>query len=275
MKKKGFTLIELIGVVVLLGAVLLIIIPVVNKSLKEGKQKLYDKQIETIKTSLNAWANENKPKNNETFYLTLSQLKSEGLVDVNIKNPITNEPFANDMILKVINENNILKYEVLTDTGSCKSNYTNIPKFDLNNSVEYIEINTVYNDTIPVVKDKLDNVLNNSKSEGSVNSTKIGSYYITYSVSKDGDCNAVIKNVVVRDTQAPIIRYSSDLTINKSEINTYNFLSDVTATDNSNTTPTITVEHNLIAVPGLQSVTYKAVDSSGNVTTKTRSVIVK
>lgn len=275
MKKKGFTLIELIGVVVLLGAILLIIIPVVNKSLKDGKQKLYTKQIESIKISLSSWANENKPKNNETFYITLSQLKKEGLVDADIKNPITKELFANDMVLRVINENNILKYEVLKEEGSCKSNYSDIPRFDLEDNIEYIEINTVYNDTIPLVKDKLGNVLNNTKSEGTVNSTKIGSYYITYSVSKDGDCNAVIKNVIVRDTQAPVIRYSSDLVINKSEINSYNFLSDVTVTDNSNIAPTTTVEHNLIAVPGLQSVTYKAVDSSGNVTTKTRSVIVK
>lgn len=275
MKKRGFTLVELIAVIVLLSAILLIIIPVVEKSLKEGKQQLFNNQIESIKTSLATWASENKPKNGETYYLTLSQLKKEGLVEHDLKNPVTDEYLANDMILKVINQNDIITYEVLTDTGSCKSDYIDIPKIDVINIVN-TEINSSYYDTMATAKDVSGNLLNNVTSSGDVDTTKLGSYYITYSVSLDGKCNSSIKNVVVVDTTSPVINFATpELTINLSEINTYDFLSDVTVTDNSNVEPTILVEKNFAAIKGSYSIKYIATDSSGNTTTKLRKVTVK
>lgn len=47
--KKGFTLIEMIGAIILLGMLSLLIIPIVNKNIKQSKEKLYIAQIEEIK----------------------------------------------------------------------------------------------------------------------------------------------------------------------------------------------------------------------------------
>lgn len=275
MKKKGFTLVELIGVIVLLGAVLLIIIPVVNKSLKEGKQKTYDSQIEGIKQALVTWSTDNKPNKNETFYLTLSQLKQAGLVENNLKNPTNDEYLANDMVLKVINQNGVLNYEVLDETGTCKNDYNLTPKIYNPNNIEYVEINTTYNDVIATAKDKDGNLLNNITTTGVVDTSKLGSYYITYNVSNNGSCNSSIKTIIVIDTKGPVISFNSDLEISSNEVNTYNFLSDVTVTDNSNLASEITVEKNFSALKGTYSIKYIATDASGNTTTKLRKVTVK
>lgn len=275
MKKRGFTLAELIGVVVLLGAILLIIIPVVSKSLKDSKQKLYNDQIEGIKQALQLWASDNKPNNNETYYLTLSQLKQKGLVEPDLKNPITGEYLPNDMVLKVINENGVIDYEIIKDSGVCKSDYVDIPKMENDNNIVYVEINSFYNDTLVTAKDKDGNLLNNVTSKSNIDITKLGSYYVTYDVLKDGKCNSTIRNVIVRDTVGPVISFKNDLEISLSQINTYDLLSDVTITDNSGIEPTVSVTNNFASIKGNYTVKYVATDASGNVTTKLRKVTVK
>jgi len=271
--KKGFTLVELIGVVVLLGAILLIIVPVVNNSLKEGKQDLLNSQIENIKLSLATYSN--KPKVGETYYLTLSQLKKAGLVEHDLKNPVTEEYFANDMLLKMVNNNGVISYEVLTDTGVCKSDYVDVPKIETKDVV-YVEINSGYTDVLATAKDKDGIALNNVTSESNVDVTKLGSYYITYNASKDGECNKSVKNIIVRDTTAPVINFkTSELTINVNEANSYNFKSDITVTDNSGITPNVEVETNFSAIKGAYSIKYIVTDASGNVTTKLRKVTLK
>lgn len=276
MKKKGYTLVELVGVVVLLAALLLIIIPAVSKTLKEGKQELLDGQIESIRQTLATWSLKNKPNKGEVIKLTLSQLQKEGLVEHAIKNPVTDEYMSNDMILTVTNNAGVITYEVLSDTGSCKFDYVDIPKIDIQGDmITYVEINSSYTDFGATATDKDGNVLNNLTSEGSVDTTKIGNYYITYNITKDGKCNSSIRTVIVRDTIAPVISFNDGLTISYDEINTYDFLVDVTVTDNSNQTPTIEVETNFSAIKGNYSIKYIATDASGNISTKLRKVTVK
>lgn len=273
--KKGFTLAELVGVIVLLAALLLIIIPTVSKILKSGKEEMLESQITSIKQSMATWTLDNRPNDGETIYLTLSQLKKEGLVEYDIKNPVTEEYLANDMQLVIKNEDGIITYEVLVDTGSCKNDYKDVPKIDIQGSiVEYVEINSVYNDVKAIAKDKNGNILSNVVSDGNVDTTKFGSYYITYSVNEAGYCNSSIKTIIVTDTTAPVINFNGDLKVKVSEIDSYDFLSDVTVTDNSGETPSVNVESSLSAVVGKTSITYVAKDSFGNISTKVRTVIV-
>lgn len=273
--KKGFTLVELVGVVVLLSALLLIIIPTVSNILKNGKEEMLENQITNIEQTLATWASNYKLNDGETIYLTLSQLKKEGLVDLGIKNPVTDEYLANDMKLEVTNNNGVVGYKVLTETGNCKNDYINIPKIDLNDaSVRYVELNSIYSNIEATAVDSVGNILNNLTSEGSVDTSKVGSYYITYSVNKDGYCNSSIKTVIVRDTTAPVISFNGDLRVSSSQITSYDFLADVNVTDNSGETPEVKVDANLSAITGKTSITYIATDSYGNVSTKVRTVVV-
>lgn len=275
--KKGFTLAELLGVIVLLGALMLIIIPLVSNSMKDSKEELYNDQIESIKLSLELWMSYNqRPDIGETITLSLSQLKEAGFVELDIKNPITEELFPNDMILKIINNNNIIEYEIL-ENGNNKNDYNLIPSIKVNGNVlEYVEINSTYNDLGVTAKDSSNNVLSNVNVSTSpnLNLTKIGTYLRTYTVSISGYSNIAYRTIIVRDTTGPVIEFDGDLTLTLSQVNDYDFKSDITVTDNSNGDVSVTVSDNITALAGSYTVEYKATDSSGNVSTKLRKVVV-
>ena len=112
--KKGFTLAELLGVLVILGAILLIAIPVVDQAIKSGKEDLYQEQIEIIKNSLQLWmSNNQKPDVGEKIVLSLSQLKEAGAVELDITNPKTNELFSDGLQVKITKVDNNYKYEII------------------------------------------------------------------------------------------------------------------------------------------------------------------
>ena len=50
--EKGFTLVELLAVILVLGLVLVIAVPSVNKYLKSSKQKAFDVQINILSKSI-------------------------------------------------------------------------------------------------------------------------------------------------------------------------------------------------------------------------------
>ena len=58
-KRKAFTLIELMGVLVIIGILTVILVPVINNTIKNNKQKLHDKQIELIKVAAQNLATDN------------------------------------------------------------------------------------------------------------------------------------------------------------------------------------------------------------------------
>ena len=60
MKKNGFTLIELIAVIILIALISTIAIIPINNIIKESKDKLYDHQIEQIILAAQNWASDNE-----------------------------------------------------------------------------------------------------------------------------------------------------------------------------------------------------------------------
>ncbi len=270
--KKAFTLAELIGVIVLLGALSLIIISLVSSSMKGSKEDLYNNQIDNIKLSLQLWMSENqRPNNGEIITLSLSQLKHSGLVDLDIKNPKTEELFPNDMLLKIKNNDNIIEYEVI-DNGNNLDDYTLIPSVSLiGDTLTYVEVNSNYTDLGVVAKDRNGNALSNVTNTTNLNINQIGTYLTTYTVTHNGYTNTIYRTIVVRDTIGPVIEFD-DLTLSLSEVATYDFKSDITVTDNSLGTVTVDTTDNINVIAGTYTVEYKATDPSGNTTTKSRLV---
>ena len=275
--KKGFTLAELLGVIVLLGALALIIVPLVSSSMKGSEEALYNDQIESIKLSLELWMSYNQSPNiGETITLSLSQLKEAGFVELDITNPITKELFPNDMVLKIINNNGIIEYEV-TENGDNKNDYNLIPSMRINgNTLEYVEINSTYDDLGVTSVDSNGNVLSNSvvSTVPTLDVSQKGTYLRSYTINSGVYTNTVYRTIVVRDTTGPVIAYPGDLTLTLSQVNSYDFKSDITVTDNSGDEVEVTVTDNINAIAGSYTVEYKATDSSGNVTTKLRKVVV-
>lgn len=94
--KKGFTLVELLGVVTILAILLLMGTATISKIVKENRTDMYNKQIDSFKESAYNWAmaNTNKlPDPGNSIRITLEDLIRENLVKDNIKNPLTDEIF--------------------------------------------------------------------------------------------------------------------------------------------------------------------------------------
>lgn len=282
MKKRGFTLIELMGTLILLATIALITIPIVDTQIKKGKQQLYDNAIESIKLSFEDWLSDQHItlKENESVSITLTQLKQSKKTDMNITNPINEEFLPSDMVLVASKTSSGLVYEVKDDTGSSKDNYFDLPTITLNgNVITYVELDasktTNYTDLGAIAKDSSDNEISVSTStEPTLDISKPGSYFVTYSATSNGKTNKIIRTIIVRDTQGPTIVFANDLSISLSEVYNYDFLNDVTVTDNSGETIQATVETNFSAQTGTYTITYKAKDSAGNITTKLRKVTV-
>lgn len=91
---KGFTLAELIGVIILIGAISLITVPVINKTINQNKENAYNKQVSELERIGTTWVSSHLQEvgYENTYYLTLDQLIQSGDVDnKQIKNPKTKE----------------------------------------------------------------------------------------------------------------------------------------------------------------------------------------
>ena len=122
MKKNGFTLIELIGVIIILGIVLLIVNPIVKNITTSNKEQLYKVQISNIRSGLQNWAIDNSgllpEREGEILTVTLGKLKAGGYVDTELKNPKTNKCFGNDMVLTIQRYQKNYIYTVDETTGT-------------------------------------------------------------------------------------------------------------------------------------------------------------
>lgn len=124
MNKKGFTLVELLAVIVILAALALITTTSITKILKDSKEDLYNTQIIALKSTVENWGSDNLDKLPETdncVYLTLKDLREDGLIDYSIKDPRTNEEFPEDLKFKITTKLNkrskkITTYEVNPDS---------------------------------------------------------------------------------------------------------------------------------------------------------------
>ena len=114
--KKGFTLVELLGVIMILGILALVTTNVISNSLNESKNDLYNIQINNIIESAKVWANANVfslPENDGEFVdITLGELKEAGFMDDDVINPITNEQFSNSMKVRITKIGNNYSYNV-------------------------------------------------------------------------------------------------------------------------------------------------------------------
>ena len=81
--KKGFTLIELIGVVTLLALIALVVYPAINSVIKNSKEKAYKDQIELLIKAAKEWGIDNAedlPEEGGTMSLSISSLLQGGYI---------------------------------------------------------------------------------------------------------------------------------------------------------------------------------------------------
>ena len=108
MKNKAFTLVELLGVIALIGILSVVIIPKVGNSINNSKEASYIAQEDMIKKAVNDFLIENTYllESNDTVTITLGVLKQGGYLPINIKNPKTRKDFSNESLITITKNGN-------------------------------------------------------------------------------------------------------------------------------------------------------------------------
>ena len=110
--KKGFTLVELLTVLLVLAAIGLITIPIVNKSINQGKEGALQETISNIEHAALTYSIEHQLDMDVNYNaLTLDELKNKGyLENEDIINPVTNEIMTGCVLYKWENNQYNFKY---------------------------------------------------------------------------------------------------------------------------------------------------------------------
>ncbi len=118
--KKAFTLVELTAVLVILGVLLMIIIPIVNNSINESKQRVYDEQIDRVINEAIKYSVNNNLGYEDEMYKTLpfDELIKDGLITEIPVDPFTGEELEGCIIYSWMNnlDNYDIKYDKDCDT---------------------------------------------------------------------------------------------------------------------------------------------------------------
>lgn len=106
MTRRGFTLVELLAVIVVLGLISLLTIPVVDRIIKDNREKADDVNVDTILNAAYDYVQQNPSKipesnNDATTEFTLEDVINAGLLKEDITNPKTNAFYAKDSKITV------------------------------------------------------------------------------------------------------------------------------------------------------------------------------
>ena len=114
--KKGFTLVELLAIIVILGIIGLIVVSVYNNVQKEASNKLYEEQLNEIENRIRSYVLENEGKTlniegnnikldiykeNTTINIPISFLITEGVLEKYPINPKCGKKIEGYYTLKV------------------------------------------------------------------------------------------------------------------------------------------------------------------------------
>lgn len=310
MNNKGFTLVELLGIIVLLIIIFALVYPSVILVINSGKETVEQKQINDILMSAYDYSIKNTkylPERNDTTFITLSELKMIGSIKPKITNPVTDEEYPDDLVISIKNVgskyNEKSKYAKRTgdylytlevekiNSEDYESNRPNIELIglDANSSKNYvstIDVNSNYNEveynaTDKNGKDITDkvtiNILYNDKAVESIDTTTAGIYYINYTVIDDeGYARMVTRSVIITDEMAPTLTVPTSTTISISD-KTFDLLdkSEVNCSDNSGRCEITYTGEIKFGTLGKYVIEYTAKDPSGNTTKEKRVITIE
>lgn len=285
--KKGFTLVELLAVIIILGAIFAITFPLVTDNIRKTEEKAFNLQKEQIIAAAKDMVIKEYVviPDKQSITLYVGELKRKGLLPIKMINAKTKLTISNESNVVISRENNSYSYDVniIDLEEESTENNENAPVIRLNgNYVEYVEINTEYvekggtaysNTGSPLTLNPPQIKLNDNEG-GEIDTSKLGTYKLIYSVTDKGLTTTSIRTVVVRDTIPPVISFPEDNIVKVSKVGGFDVRARVYAIDNSKGDITVTHESSLSNIPGKYVILYTAKDPSGNTTNAKRVITV-
>ncbi len=106
MKNKGFTLVELLGVIVILGIIAVITVPIIQSTIIDNTNKAYEEQVDSFEKAAKNYVGQdiyNMTKcQTQQCNVSLKELQEAGLLPSgDIKNPKTDQNFNLSNVVKI------------------------------------------------------------------------------------------------------------------------------------------------------------------------------
>lgn len=199
--KKGFTLIELLGIIVVLGIIATIVTPVIQNTLAENEDKVYNVLVKQIEGHAKDYLEMNTDKLPEeegnSIQIKFGDIKAAGIMQINVKNPKTNNLISNESYVTVTKDKNNYRYETtiydLTDVSEVVSGAPIITLAGSSN--ETISVGSIYE---LESKDGISRqIITNGKEVSSIDTSVKGVYEVYYSKLENGKLGITVKTVKV------------------------------------------------------------------------------
>lgn len=199
--RRGFTLVELLGIIVVLGIIATIVTPIIQSTLTENKNKVYNVLVKQIEGQAKDYLEMNIDKLPEedggSVQVKFGDIKVAGIMQLNVKNPKTNNLISNESYVTVTKDKNNFRYETtiydLTDVSEVVSGAPTI--ILSSNSNETISIGSSY--TLEVVDNVSRQIINDGKEVSSIDTSVKGVYEVYYSKLEDGKLGITVKTIKV------------------------------------------------------------------------------
>ncbi len=199
--KKGFTLIELLGIIVVLGIIATIVTPVIQNTLAENEDKVYNVLVKQIEGHAKDYLEMNTDKlpaeEGNSIQIKFGDIKAAGIMQINVKNPKTNNLISNESYVTVTKDKNNYRYETtiydLTDVSEVVSGAPIITLAGSSN--ETISVGSIYE---LESKDGVSRqIITNGKEVSSIDTSVKGVYEVYYSKLENGKLGITVKTVKV------------------------------------------------------------------------------
>ena len=122
MKNKGFTLVEMLAVVIILVAIIAVVTPKIFNQFNNAGRVVDQEQLNELINVSKIYMQQNSellPDENDLYVISLSELKNSGLIQKSqILNPSTDEELTGCIVVSY--ENNKYKYEY-KDGNDCNN----------------------------------------------------------------------------------------------------------------------------------------------------------
>ena len=104
MKNKGFTLVEILAVIILIGLITILAVPAINSATSKSKERILQTKLDTAKKALMIWNNDNI-----NCFRTIDAI--DCIVGLNNGCIKSNNILTCEITLRSLAENNIIKYD--------------------------------------------------------------------------------------------------------------------------------------------------------------------